>query len=127
VSGVKGQGGWIGVDFDATISEYHGVWRPPGIYGAPIPKMVERVKRWLAEGWEVRIVTARAQREQYCNMDRLHIIASIQDWCEEHIGVRLPVTNEKDLDMVALWDDRAVQVEPNTGEPLGVPFPDLTD
>jgi hypothetical protein len=127
VSAVKGQGGWIGVDFDGTLSEYHGVWRPPGEYGAPIPNMVERVKRWLEAGWEVRIVTARAQREPYCDMPRELIISTLQDWCEEHIGARLPITNEKDLGMVALWDDRAVQVEANTGLVRSQQIPDLTD
>ena len=32
-----------------------------------------------------------------------------------HFGVVLPVTNVKDWHMLELWDDRAVQVEPNTG------------
>lgn len=118
--------GWIGVDFDGTLSEYHGVWRPPGEYGAPIPRMVERVQAFIAAGYEVRIFTARAQREPYCSMTRDEIIVSIQDWCEKYIGVRLAVTNEKDLDMVALWDDRAVQVAANEGFVRGVAIPDLT-
>lgn len=50
--------GWIGVDLDGTIAEYHG-WVSPTHIGAPIPKMVERVKVWLSEGKEVRIFTAR--------------------------------------------------------------------
>jgi hypothetical protein len=41
---------------------------------------------------------------------------AIGDWCEEHIGVRLPITCTKDYGMVELWDDRAVQVIPNTGD-----------
>lgn len=45
-------GGWIGVDLDGTLAEYHG-W-DDGRIGAPIPKMVQRVKQWLAEGKEVR-------------------------------------------------------------------------
>jgi hypothetical protein len=107
--------GWIGVDFDGTLSEYHGEWRPPGEYGAPVPRMVAQVKAWLAQGYEVRIFTARAQRESYCAWHRREIIASLEDWCEQHIGQRLKITNEKDLDMLCLWDDRAVQVERNTG------------
>jgi hypothetical protein len=31
----------------------------------------------------------------------------------------LPVTCEKDMAMVEFWDDKAVQVIPNTGEPVG--------
>jgi hypothetical protein len=43
---------------------------------------------------------------------------AIDKWCREHVGVVLPVTHEKDYGMVELWDDRAVQVEPNTGRRL---------
>jgi len=50
--------GWIGVDLDGTLA-YYDEWR--GLYhiGEPIPAMVDRVKRWLAEGRDVRIFTAR--------------------------------------------------------------------
>ena len=48
---------WIGVDLDGTLAEYHG-WND-GKIGEPIQLMVERVKRWLAEGKSVRIMTAR--------------------------------------------------------------------
>lgn len=119
----KKNGGWIGVDFDGTLSEYHGVWRNPGVYGAPVPLMVERVKAWLAEGREVRIFTARAQKDQYIqdpSWTPERIVSSIQDWCEEHVGARLPVTCEKDLNMVELWDDRAIQVIVNTGVRVGL-------
>ena len=110
------QQGWIGVDLDGTLAHYEG-W-DNGRVGAPIPAMVNRVKGWLAEGRPVKIVTARvaggprnaalvaAQRE------------IIQNWCYEHLGRRLEVTNEKDYAMLQLWDDRCVQVVPNTGEPV---------
>ena len=45
--------------------------------------------------------------------------AAIQAWCVEHIGVALPVTNEKDFAMTELWDDRAVGVHRNTGVRVG--------
>lgn len=37
---------------------------------------------------------------------------------ETHIGRVLPITNIKDYQMIELWDDRAVQVIPNTGQPV---------
>jgi len=40
----------------------------------------------------------------------------VQAWCEEHLGRRLPITCVKDHRMVEIWDDRSVQVVPNTGE-----------
>lgn len=97
--------GWIGVDLDGTLAFYDGdAW---GI-GAPIPKMLERVHKWLAEGREVRIFTARA-----CVPAQIGIVSA---WSKKHIGVELQVTNTKDFGMIELWDDRCVQVQSNTGE-----------
>lgn len=119
--------GWIAVDFDGTLAEYHG-WKNENDLGAPVPAMVARVKAWLAEGQEVRIFTARvgisgaysleshrfADAEFAENQRRI-----IGDWCELHIGQRLEVTALKDFSMIELWDDRAVQVIANTGERVG--------
>ncbi len=107
--------GWIGVDLDGTLAEYDG-WKE-GKIGRPVPLMLERVKAWLRTGVEVRIFTARV-----CRMDeeeRMHQERLIQDWCREHLGTVLVVTNEKDWAMVELWDDRCVAVEINTGRVLG--------
>jgi len=102
--------GWIGVDLDGTLAEYNG-WISPDHIGEPIPEMVERVKQWLAAGRTVKIFTARAWRATSKD------IRPIQNWCEEHIGVKLEVTCEKDYSMIELWDDRAVRVVFNTGKP----------
>ena len=110
---------WIAVDLDGTLAEY-GRWQGADHIGPPIPLMVERVKRWLADGLDVRIFTARVGPQ---GDDAEHepewIAELIRRWAEEHIGVRLPVTNVKDYGMVELWDDRAVQVVKNTGEIVG--------
>ena len=100
---------WIGCDLDGTLAEYHG-WEE-GI-GPPIPVMLERVKKWLSEGREVRIFTARASR---LNDHPDKLIAEVGEWCRRHIGQVLQVTCEKDFQMESLWDDRAVQVIHNTG------------
>lgn len=102
--------GWIGVDLDATLAEYHG-WNG-GAIGAPITPMVDRVKAWLKEGVTVKIFTARV-----CNGDAEQI-ALIKAWCIQHIGQELDVTATKDFAMIELWDDRCVQVIPNTGLPV---------
>lgn len=108
--------GWIGVDLDATLAHYGG-WKGQGHIGEPIPAMVSRVKGWLAEDKEVRIFTARVaemgRQPEEIEAER----AAIQDWCEKHIGQRLAVTCSKDFGMIELWDDRCVQVLPNTGMP----------
>lgn len=98
--------GWTAVDLDATLAYYDG-WKGPGHIGEPIPAMAFRVKKWLADGKDVRIFTARASVPE--------MIPEVEAWCEKHFGVKLPVTNVKDFAMVDLWDDRAVQIEPNTG------------
>lgn len=105
--------GWIGVDLDGTLAYHETGNQNMNFIGAPIPAMVDRVKGWLAEGKEVRIFTARVA-EDFSGT----IIQRIQAWCLENIGAVLPVTNQKDYSMVELWDDRAVQVIPNTGEPV---------
>lgn len=119
-------GGWIGVDFDGTLAFYDG-WTGWNQFGEPIPRMVERVKAWLAEGIEVRIVTARVKHhdndtefcrltgEKFTNVQMKHAIST---WCLQHVGQRLRVTCVKDMGMVELWDDRAVQVVANTGRTL---------
>ncbi len=98
--------GWKGVDLDGTLAKYSGFKGDEHI-GEPVPAMLERVKRWLADGWEVRVMTARA--------DKPKAVAAIKAWCKEHGLPALKVTNEKDKDMDELWDDRAIQVEMNTG------------
>lgn len=109
--------GWIGVDLDGTLAEYHG-WKGAEHVGEPIPVMVERVKAWLAAGQEVRIFTARISHD--CKQRRMLEAAiaqqAIMKWCQEHIGQALPVTCMKDFRMIELWDDRAIQVVKNTGE-----------
>lgn len=130
--------GWIGVDFDATLAHYT-TWQGAAHCGAPVPTMVERVKRWLAAGYEVRIFTARIwpvllatpsgdtdEFNSYLgNLPKVRVaearlaVTALRAWCRQHIGVELPLTCVKDMEMIELWDDRAVQVVPNTGEPIG--------
>jgi hypothetical protein len=105
--------GWIGVDWDGTLVTYDG-WRGPGQYGEPVPRMVGRVQGWLANGQEVRIFTARVG-PQKDPADVEVEIAAINQRCLSLFGRTLPITATKDFAMVELWDDRCVQVEPNTG------------
>jgi hypothetical protein len=108
--------GWIGVDLDGTLAEYHD-WIGLTYIGKPIPAMVDRVKRWLSDGYEVRIFTARCS--QATTREVGLAIQAVHEWCIQVFGRVLPVTNVKDRDMIELWDDRAVQVERNTGIQIG--------
>lgn len=108
--------GWIGVDLDGTLAEYD-YWRGPEHIGAPIEAMVERVKRLLAAGKDVRIFTARVCPGQP-EGDALKATLAINNWCRAYLGRTLPVTATKDWMMGVLYDDRAVCVESNTGRLL---------
>ena len=98
--------GWIGVDLDGTLALYDG-WKGAADVGEPIPAMAFRVRKWLADGRDVRVFTARATVPE-----QAEIVAA---WTEKHFGVRLPVVCCKDFAMIELWDDRAIQIEANTG------------
>lgn len=95
--------GWIGVDLDGTLAEYDR-YRGEDHVGKPVDRMVKRVRQWRAEGRDVRLFTARKPHP------------AIKRWMNEHLGEVLPITNTKDSHMQVLYDDRAVQVERNTGE-----------
>jgi len=112
--------GWIGVDLDGTLAHYD-EWRGAQHVGDPVPAMVERVKRWMAEGYAVKIFTARVSHDGSPRRlnEAIEARHAIELWCAQHIGQTLPVTCTKDYAMIELWDDRAVQVRPNTGEPIG--------
>lgn len=107
---------WKAVDLDRTLA-HHDVWRGIEYIGDPIPEMLERVKGWLAEGVVVKIFTARVCGTDGRDVDEVR--GHIERWCLKHLGVVLPVTNVKDFSMEEIWDDRAVQVEPNTGRRVG--------
>lgn len=113
--------GWIGVDLDGTLAKDVGHTVPDRI-GPPVPAMLKRVKQWVADKEDVRIFTARVAYKPgdrrgmlYANIARQAILA----WCQQHVGKQLAVTCQKDHNMKALYDDRAVQVVRNTGEIVG--------
>lgn len=112
--------GWIGVDLDGTLAFYER-WTACDHVGDPIEPMVARVKQWRAAGHSVKIFTARVSSDGSARRDleaaRARI--AIAAWCEKHLGEILPVTCVKDYAMIELWDDRAVQVRANKGEPVG--------
>lgn len=132
--------GWIGVDLDGTLFHYE-TWLGWNVFGEPVMPMIRRVRQWLSEGRDVRIVTARVDLpllatdrgkrvyindsalEHTCRItgmrySNLMMVSAIQDLTEKHVGARLPVQCYKDVHMIELWDDRAVQVVPNTGQTL---------
>lgn len=94
--------GWIGVDLDGTLAHYD-YHRGDDVVGAPVESMVRRVRKWLDEGKDVRLFTARKPHP------------AVRRWMKEHLGQVLPITNTKDREMTVLYDDRVVQVTRNKG------------
>lgn len=96
--------GAIACDFDKTIA-FHVDGQEK--LGNPIPKMLRRIKAHLAAGDNVEIFSARA--------DNPRTVRELGDWTEKHLGVRLPAGNVKKPYYYRFYDDKAVEVEPNTG------------
>jgi hypothetical protein len=127
---------WIGVDLDGTLAIYEG-WKGPTHIGEPIPRMLQRMQEWRAKGQEVRIFTARCYPlmyipasyhsdwipQNYEQQIAKQSVESIRAWCKENLGQYYPITCIKDYLMWQLWDDRAVQVEQNTGRRMDEPPP----
>ena len=76
--------------------------------------MVRRVHDWLDEGITVKVLTARVgspNSVQPAIQRRL-----IHRWLRLRCNLpSLQIVANKDEDMIELWDDRVVQVVPNTG------------
>ena len=101
------------MDLDGTLAQDLGPKRENrglGEIGSPIKPMLNRVRKWIAEGKTVKIFTARASSPRQ--------VAMIKKWLTIHGLPELEVTNVKDLRMIELWDDRCVQVMTNLGEPV---------
>lgn len=93
--------------FDGTLAVAEGEFDPLKV-GPPISWMVDRLRNVLWHGYDVRIFTARAVMGP-------EAIQAVKDWLIEQGLPDLPVTATKDPDMRYFYDDRAVQVEHNTG------------
>lgn len=116
---------WIGIDLDGTLAryEYYPETFTPEMIGEPIPAMLERAKKMLDDGIDVRIITARVgpHDEAYPDGRRIDTEwvarsrAAIEAWCIKHFGRVLPITATKDYAMVAFYDDRAIQIVHNAG------------
>ena len=99
---MKNDDGWIAVDFDGTLAHYDH-FRGDDHFGKPIEPMVRRVRKWLLEGHQVKLLTARPPS------------SGLRQWMREHLGQILEITNKKDHQMKVLVDDRAINAERNTG------------
>lgn len=100
----------IAVDLDGTLAYYVSGQYPE--IGEPIDVMYARVNEWLEEGHEVVIFTARASNGR-------KDIDQVKHWLKKYGLDELEVSCIKTTDIDEFWDDKAVQVIPNTGECIG--------
>lgn len=112
---------WIGCDFDGVLCEHIKGDYDPSETGKPVPAMIDRIKKMLADGITVKIFTARMYHggdpEAYAVVMAV-TVPTLQKWCKEHIGQVLELTCEKSPNMREFWDDRAVAVEKDKGTRL---------
>ena len=85
--------------------------------------MVLIAKQYHAQGKKIKIFTARVADDE----DRNEAKKYIEKWCKEHLGFVPEITCEKDALMETCFDDRSMQVFPNTGMPVMEAFTDAMD
>lgn len=110
---------WIGFDLDGVLAYYERGYAGKNIIGPPIEKIWEIVKDLINKGKKVKIFTARVHQD-YKSREL------IKNWLATHNLPDLEITNIKDHGMIALFDDRAISVEQNTGTILCIPNNILT-
>ena len=108
---------WIGFDLDGTLAKYDG-WKGIEHIGEPVEYqvLIAKLLHWL--GKKIKILTARVAPRDGDN-DGSKAKEYVEKWCRKHLGFVPEVTCIKDASMVALFDDRVVSVEQNTGKILG--------
>ena len=109
------------VDFDGTLVEDTG-WKGFRHIGKPFIEMVRKVRNWLACGDEVVLFTARLSPSKEFDpaADGLTldvVEGMLEEWCVEHLGRKLRVTNKKPGSAYT-YDDWGQQIVRNTGMTL---------
>lgn len=93
----------IAVDLDGTLSKT----TTDGSIGDPIKAMVDRVNAWHDAGREMVIFTARDIAEW----------RKVDAWLKQNGLPVLNVTNIKSAEFSEIWDNRAIRVATDSGEP----------
>lgn len=110
---------WVAFDLDGTLAMTHpDGWQGVEHIGAPIAPMIKRIQSYIKAGKQVKIYTARVALVSE-TVELSYIEKIIGQWCLEHIGQILPITNVKDMFMEYCYDDRCRQVVENTGIVVG--------
>ena len=100
----------IYIDFDGTIATQKDGYQRE--IGEPIMPMIDRINKWIKQGHNITIFTARADYSDL--MEKM----DIEIFCVKHFGKILPITNKKSHNADLYIDDKAIRVERNTGKLL---------
>jgi hypothetical protein len=116
--------GVILVDLDGTLAHYDG-WKGEEHIGDPIPEMVNKIKQDHSEGYRLKIFTARVCNHVHWvslidNKDLKRNYSIVLEWLKKHNIIQFldknePIAITKNWEVVEIWDDRAKQIELNTG------------
>ena len=102
----------IALDLDGVLAQYGPRQSHGGPIGAPMPGMLDLVRRLVREGAQVVVFTARASRP----IPR----ASVEQWLARHGFPALRVTHEKSPTFAVYLDDRAVRFDPHAMDPASL-------
>jgi len=112
----------IALDFDRTLAFYHGGKNGISTVGAPVPKILNRLKVWLDKDYKVSIFTARVAPAGKAGLRSEAFIKNqtrmIWDFLERNGIPKLPVTAIKYPHFTHFFDDKAIKVDENDGECL---------
>jgi len=112
--------GHVCFDLDGTLAEYDPETWDHMKVGKPVAAMVLLAKRYMQQGVEVRIFTARAHKNpRETDADYQRRLAPIREWCIKVFGQELLIVSYKTFETIAIFDDRAYRVVENTGEIVG--------
>src|SRR5512136_12309 len=94
----------IAVDLDGTLADDTIISMndyKPDVIGEPIPMMVDRVKKWVAQGKEVVIFTARIHPQWH---EEELVKNAVDKWCMKVFGRTFEVTCMKSPQFKEFWD-----------------------
>lgn len=100
----------IAVDLDGTLVHYDG-WKGIHNIGPVIPEIANAMEAAQREGAEVHLFTARVSDPD----DAAEAHAIINDWATKNGFTFASITAVKHKFFTEFWDDRAIQVIPNSG------------
>lgn len=110
----------IYIDLDGTVAEYQSGYAKTGYIGYPLQPICNYVKKWINQGHNVVIFTARVDpTKSQEEIDKT--VLKIKNWCEKNLGKILQITAIKHRHIDFILDDKAISLVRNTGK-QGISF-----